>query len=155
MDGLLLAIAAGFGRVPGAAPWLADLVQRVSWSLLVCMGLALGAAASRSSPPIMGLTGLFAAPLAFGIACLGAAVASLARRPDAGVASYAAAGAVAGVVFGAAMLLVTGVAPVPGALLGRVANELLFPVGCALALCFGGLLAPAAAAESLRPPRLD
>lgn len=44
---------------------VADLVQKVSWSTLVCVGLALGLAASKQRPPIMGLLGLLAAPLAF------------------------------------------------------------------------------------------
>jgi len=46
----------------------AELVQKVSWSTLVCTGLAIGATAARSRPTWMGIAGLIAAPAAFVIA---------------------------------------------------------------------------------------
>src|SRR5919107_2299474 len=54
-----LAILLGFRSV------LADLIGKVSWSALVCAGLALGTGASKVRAPFMGLLGLLAAPLAF------------------------------------------------------------------------------------------
>jgi hypothetical protein len=47
---------------------IADSVQKVSWSFFVCIGLALGTAASNAKITWMGLAGLFAAPIAFAIA---------------------------------------------------------------------------------------
>ena len=62
MEGLLL-LTTGLG----AGSWLpvADLVKNVSWSVFVCVGLAVGTAASKARVPIMGALGLFTAPLAF------------------------------------------------------------------------------------------
>ena len=65
MEALLLLFAAGFGIVPGLKPVAADLIRQVSWSTIVCVGLALGTAVSKARAPLMGLLGLLAAPLAF------------------------------------------------------------------------------------------
>jgi hypothetical protein len=45
----------------------AQLTGRISWSFIVCMGLAVGTGVSGANPPVMGLTGLFIAPIAFNI----------------------------------------------------------------------------------------
>jgi len=55
-----------------ATPWTeldraADLVKNVSWSVFVCVGLAVGTAVTQSRVPVMGFLGLISAPLAFGI----------------------------------------------------------------------------------------
>ena len=68
MELLLLGVAAGFGKMPVLKPVLADLVQKISWSSFVCVGVSLGLAASRSRPAVMGLAGLAAAPMAFHVA---------------------------------------------------------------------------------------
>lgn len=65
MEALLLLFAAGFGIVPGLGSTVSDLAGKVTWSTLVCAGLALGTAASKARAPLMGLLGLLAAPLAF------------------------------------------------------------------------------------------
>jgi hypothetical protein len=65
MEALLLLFAAGVGIVPGLKPIAADLIRQVSWSTIVCVGLALGTAVSKARAPLMGLLGLLAAPLAF------------------------------------------------------------------------------------------
>jgi hypothetical protein len=65
MESLLLLFTAGFEVLPGYKSVLADLIGKVSWSTLVCAGLAVGTAASRARAPLMGLFGLLAAPLAF------------------------------------------------------------------------------------------
>lgn len=65
MEGLLLLVAAGFGVFSGLEAVAADLVRQISWSTIVCVGLALGTAVSRISTPLMGIMGLLAAPLAF------------------------------------------------------------------------------------------
>jgi hypothetical protein len=64
MEALLLLVTAGFGIFPGLKPVAAALVQQVSWSTIVCVGLALGTAVSKARAPLMGLLGLLAAPLA-------------------------------------------------------------------------------------------
>ncbi len=48
MEALLLLFAAGFGIFPGLESMISDLAGKVTWSTLVCAGLALGTAASRS-----------------------------------------------------------------------------------------------------------
>ena len=68
MEVVLLAVAAGFKNSMTAQAIVADLVQKVSWSTFVCVGVALGTAASKMRPQAMGLAGLIAAPIAFGIA---------------------------------------------------------------------------------------
>jgi hypothetical protein len=65
MEILLLLFTAGFEILPGFRSVLVDLIGKVSWSALVCAGLALGTAASKVRAPYMGLLGLLAAPLAF------------------------------------------------------------------------------------------
>ena len=68
MEALLVALAAGFGSLHSAKPIVADLVQKVSWSVVVCVGLAVGATAQKARGPALGLSGLIAAPLAFMVA---------------------------------------------------------------------------------------
>jgi hypothetical protein len=65
MEILLLLFTAGFEIFPGFRSVLVDLIGKVSWSALVCAGLAIGTAASKVRTPFMGLLGLLAAPLAF------------------------------------------------------------------------------------------
>jgi hypothetical protein len=65
MEGLLLLLSGGFGEIPGLQPAIADLVKNVSWSVLVCAGLAVGTTLSRAGVPGMGLLGFLSAPFAF------------------------------------------------------------------------------------------
>jgi hypothetical protein len=60
----LLLVAAGFGTVTGPQPLLAETSKTVSWSLLVCVGVALGRVVAKGRVPLEGATGLLAAPLA-------------------------------------------------------------------------------------------
>jgi hypothetical protein len=64
MEALLLIFAAGFRIFPGLESMIEDLAGKVTWSTLFCAGLALGTAASRARAPLMGVLGLFAAPIA-------------------------------------------------------------------------------------------
>jgi hypothetical protein len=61
---VLLLIAAGFGTVAGPGSLVAQTFRNVSWSLLVCVGVALGRVAAKGRVPVEGVTGLLAAPLA-------------------------------------------------------------------------------------------
>ncbi|MCC6408718.1 MAG: hypothetical protein IT453_16260 [Planctomycetes bacterium] len=65
LEGVVLGIAAGYGTLKEAAPFVADTVRGVSWSMLVCVGVACGTAASKARPALMGALGLVSAPLAF------------------------------------------------------------------------------------------
>jgi hypothetical protein len=68
MEALKLLSAAGFGTFPGLdLAVVADLVGQVSWSTIVCLGLAIGTAVSKFRASLMGFLGLLAAPLAFGV----------------------------------------------------------------------------------------
>jgi hypothetical protein len=71
-----LAIALGFamqavmlllGSFPGLDVFAADLAAGVSWSLFVCVGLAVGTTVAKAQLPLAGLAGLLAAPVAFEI----------------------------------------------------------------------------------------
>ena len=65
MEGLLLLIGAGLGESLGLGSIAAGLVGNVTWSVLVCCGLAVGTAVTKARVPVMGLLGLLAAPTAF------------------------------------------------------------------------------------------
>jgi Family of unknown function (DUF5317) len=191
----LLLVAAGFGRVAGPRLLLAETCRTVCWSLLVCVGVALGRVAAKARVPLEGATGLLAAPLALtaantlqkGVAealnaagtpagpaplwvlalkaaeyaCLGLALGWIGRRARASALWYGAAGLVAGIVFGGALLaMVVGSAPtLPStpSLLAKGVNELLFPIGCALVVfiaeVLGTYIGPAAAPDRL--PRIS
>jgi hypothetical protein len=60
----MLLVAAGFGADISPRPVLAETFKTVSWSLLVCVGVALGRVAAKGRLPLEGVTGLLAAPLA-------------------------------------------------------------------------------------------
>src|SRR3712207_350431 len=68
MEILLVLVAVGFGSLPGVGATVADLVRQVSWSIFVCVGLAVGTAVSKLRAPLMGVLGFFAAPSAFAVA---------------------------------------------------------------------------------------
>ena len=68
LEAVLVAITTCAGGPLTLPAILADLVQKISWSALVCVGLALGTSASRARPQWMGFLGLMAAPAAFAIA---------------------------------------------------------------------------------------
>jgi hypothetical protein len=59
-----LLVAVGFGTAPSPGPLLAETLKTLSWSLLVCIGVALGRVAAKGRLPLEGVTGLLAAPLA-------------------------------------------------------------------------------------------
>ena len=66
MEALLVAARLGAFTMDAAT---AELVNRVSWSVLVCTGLAIGdTLAENSRPLLLGLSGLVGAPLAFAVA---------------------------------------------------------------------------------------
>jgi hypothetical protein len=65
---LILVGLAALGAYRGPKPLIADLAQKVTWSVIVCVGIAFGTAASKARPPVMGLLGLAAAPAAFQVA---------------------------------------------------------------------------------------
>jgi hypothetical protein len=66
IEGLLVAARLGAFTLEATA---AELVNRVSWSVLVCTGLAIGDALADASRPLLaGLSGLIATPLAFAVA---------------------------------------------------------------------------------------
>jgi hypothetical protein len=69
LEGLQLATTQAVGgAVPAGAAIFAETVQKLSWSWIVCAALACGVAAGRAAPRVVGLVGLFAAPLSFGVA---------------------------------------------------------------------------------------
>src|SRR5215208_2874360 len=53
LEALLLLFTAGFEILPGLGPMVAELIGKVSWSAIVCAGLALGTAASKARAPFM------------------------------------------------------------------------------------------------------
>jgi len=68
MEVLLLVLAITLGNAQSVKPFLADLTQKVTWSVIVCVGLAIGKLASKAHLGLAGLLGLITAPLAFEVA---------------------------------------------------------------------------------------
>ncbi len=67
---VLLLVLAAYTGTGGTTPkpFMSDLAQKVSWSFVVCVGLALGTAAGRLRSGFMGVLGLISAPLGFTVA---------------------------------------------------------------------------------------
>ena len=66
LEVLVLTVAAYSGTQGSSPkPFVADLAHKVSWSFLVCVGLAFGTAAGKARSAVMGLLGLISAPVAF------------------------------------------------------------------------------------------
>ncbi len=68
IEATLVLIARAFAHNSGAQPLIAEVVQKLSWSFLVCMGLAIGTTVAKSLPAAPGVVGLLATPLAFYVA---------------------------------------------------------------------------------------
>jgi hypothetical protein len=87
MEVLILLFAAGFQIVPGLGSVLEDLVGKVTWSTLVCAGLAIGTVVSSATrAPLMGFLGFIAAPIAFHVSrALQQGVAKTVEEVSAGV----------------------------------------------------------------------
>ena len=134
IEALLLLAAAGFGTLGSPHPVVADLLQKVSWSFLLCVGLGLGHAVLRAKPVLVGASGFLAAPLAFAVAR------ALHKSASAGLVVAGAGGpspllvaALKGVEYGVFgwLLARLGRRPSPGAHAGA---------GLAIGVIFGGLL---------------
>ena len=68
MEVLILVAALLLGTRPGVRAVLADTVQKVAWSTIVCLGLGIGTSAAKNAPPIAGVFGLVAGPIGFIVA---------------------------------------------------------------------------------------
>jgi hypothetical protein len=69
VEALQLALAAGLGAAaPETAKVVAETIQKVSWSYIVCVALACGLTAAGKRPTLVGAIGFLAAPAAFAIA---------------------------------------------------------------------------------------
>jgi hypothetical protein len=168
---VLIAVHSFFNAVPGVNALFADLVGKMSWSVIVCVGLAFGKAASKNHAAMTGMAGFLSAPIAFTIArtvqksvsyALGLAVTASAVSPfvlgtlkgleyaalgillswigkqRAGAAAHIGVGFIVGAIFGAALIALlahyAATAPSAHTLVTQALNELLFPVGCSLAI---------------------
>jgi hypothetical protein len=169
LEVLLILLAIGFSGTLGMGKIVADLVQKISWSVIVCVGLAFGKAASNGKAAWMGLSGLFATPVAFGIArtlhktaasalklaeqsygaafpfvivalkgieyaVLGLVLAWLGKKATAGAMSYTGTGLVVGLVFATAIVYSSGAQHMTPDVISQFVNEVVFPIGCSLAI---------------------
>jgi hypothetical protein len=160
---LLLAVAFWQDQLPEGMRIVADTVQKLSWSSLICAALVAGQTAVRQRAAIAGISGLLAAPAAFltaralhqaSLEVLGAGiVASASQWLTAGVKGieYALLSVaiawlskrdvqwqpyvLAGAVIGTAAYVLTWMLlPAPGDPLQRAVVEISHPIGCALAV---------------------
>jgi hypothetical protein len=65
---LLLQVVAVLAPAGGNAPFITDLGSRLTWSVVVCGGLAAGIVLGRRRAAIAGIAGFVAAPIAFDLA---------------------------------------------------------------------------------------
>ncbi|HVG07232.1 MAG TPA: hypothetical protein VNM67_05965 [Thermoanaerobaculia bacterium] len=66
LEVVLLVLAAFTGTAGDTPkPFISDLAQKVSWSFIVCVGLAFGSTAGKAREGIMGALGLISAPAGF------------------------------------------------------------------------------------------
>jgi hypothetical protein len=146
---MIVAFSGTHGDTP--LPFVADLAQKVSWSFIVCVGLAFGATAARARPAAMGLLGLISAPAAF--------IAAKSVHQGVGQALGIAAGA-AGLGF---PFLVAGLKAIEYALLGAAlgyAGRKAYGLGIHLAaglatgIVFGAALLLASVRAAAAPPPL-
>jgi hypothetical protein len=148
MEVLLLVLSGGLGETLGLAPVVADFVRSITWSVFVCVGLAIATAVVKARAPLMGFLGLFSAPLAFEASrvlhkgTLGALAVSM---PGGEAVSPLLIAGVKGIEYGVLGLLVGWVSQRPW---GGAASHVA--VGLAVGLVFGG--AQIALASSVTPP---
>lgn len=109
---ILIAIHSFFKTVPGVNALAADLVGKMSWSVIVCVGLAFGKAASKNQAATTGL----ASPAPCRKVSATRSGSPPAPRSSRCSRIYAAA------------------TPPPHVLVTQGVNELLFPVGCSPAI---------------------
>ncbi len=163
IESMLLAIQFLQGQLPESVRIVADTVQKISWSSLVCATLAAGQAVTRGKLAIAGVVGLLGAPVAFLLArslhkamleILGGETAS-AAIPWLGAAikgvEYALLGAailwlakrdydwkpyafLGAAVGSVSYVLVLLLLPAGGDPLQRAIIEVIHPIGCALAV---------------------
>ena len=65
IEALVLLVQLLQGVLPGTVKIIADTVQKISWSSLICATLAAGQSASRGKIASAGVAGLIGAPIAF------------------------------------------------------------------------------------------
>ncbi len=68
MELALVIVKSAFGQAIKHVDLIADGAGKISWSVFVCVGLALGTAVTKASVPITGLLGAISAPIGFTIA---------------------------------------------------------------------------------------
>lgn len=152
MELLLLIVAAGFGKSTEVKSIVADLVQKISWASFVCMGVAVGTAATKMRPAMMGLAGLISGPVAFNLAKI------LHKSISAGLGV---AGPAAGVPSAMVVASLKGLEyAVLGLTLGaldkssRSSLKSYILIGFLVGLSFGGILLYLTITQSSKPPAL-
>jgi hypothetical protein len=148
---ILLLVLAAYSGTGGSTPkpFISDLAQKVSWSFIVCVGLALGTAAGKARSGLMGALGLVSAPLAFG------AARSVHKGVNQALGVAAAAGGVSPFVLAALKAVEYSVL---GAVLGAVSRRrggaslgMHLGAGAAVGLTFGGAIVAVLAQAAATP----
>jgi hypothetical protein len=126
-------------------------------ALTIANTIQKGVAAALSIPGAAGSASLWVLALkAAEYGCLAAALGWVGRRAWAGASAYAAAGLLAGIVFGGVALTVVAQSaltpPSPATMVVKGVNELVFPVGCALAIFAAEVLGRRAGTRRTQQP---
>jgi hypothetical protein len=136
---LLLVLGGALGKMLGLGPIVADLVRNVTWSVFVCVGLAVGTAVVKARVPLMGFLGLLSAPLAFEASRVMhkgtlEALAATGEIASGGVSTFLVA-LIKGLEYGCLGMVIGWVGNRPWG--GAVAHA---AVGLAIGLVFGGII---------------
>lgn len=153
MEVVLLVLGGGLGEMLGLAPVVADFVRNITWSVFVCVGLAIGTAVAKARAPLMGFMGLFSAPLAFEASRVlhkGTLEALAVSMPGGEEVSPLIIAVVKGLEYGVLGLLVGWVSQRPWG--GAAAHA---AVGLAVGLVFGGARIALASSVTPQPPAAD
>ncbi|HZS08679.1 MAG TPA: hypothetical protein VFD58_27845 [Blastocatellia bacterium] len=155
IEGLIL-LATGTDLLLRVRPLLADLTQKVSWSVLVCLGLAAGKEAAKVlHAPLMAFAGLLFAPLSFvtsralqnGVAYVISLPASIPPQPSPTVVAL-----LKGIEYGFLGLLLTWVG---SKALTRGRKALAYSMsGFIVGLVFGGMILVMVYSSAPQPPAL-
>lgn len=152
---LLVLLKLGFGKSLVAAPIVADLLQKLSWSTIVCVGIAFGKAFAEENVTRTGFNGLLAAPLAFVIAqMVHKAAQDILQLPPSGAGGPSPwlIGAIKGLQYGCFGMAITWVGKQPWG--SRVWAYV--GTGLAAGAVFGGVLLALTVHTALQtPPALD
>ncbi len=150
MEILILVTQSAFGSVPGMGAMIADTVQKITWSFLVCSGLAIGAATTPARPLVVGIAGLLSGPLGLNVSRAVHKSVNQAMQINGGAAGIPS--PVTLTVLKGIEYLILGVGITWIANRGRASVATVLSFGLAVGILFGGIILALTLVGSPQPP---